>query len=154
MTSYKKLFEPVTDCQISMIHARSKEIGLSKDQLYQMISKLIGLSSITALSKQEAVHIIEQLHDQTEWTTPPPARDEGTVKENADRLPMLGHVRGIRAIVRAIGWDKEHLKNWLKKVMKVSSIRELDRVRARDAFVALREIQAHQKSKKRKTVEV
>ncbi len=149
MTSNKKLFESITDGQISMIHARSKEIGLSKDRLYLMISKLIGIPSITALSKQEAVHIIEQLHGQTKWTMPPPAGDKGNVHGDVDRLPLLDHVWGIRAIVRALGWDKDHLKNWLKKYMKVASIRELNRIRAKDAFVALRKIQAHQRSEKR-----
>jgi len=132
----KKLFEPITDGQIKKIHTRSKEIKLSDERLYSMVEKLIGIASITALSKQAATHIIEREMGPTKWLKPPSARTEDEIPYDASNLPYLSHIIGIRLMAKEFGWDKDHLKNWLRKYMKVGSIRELDRKRARDAFVA------------------
>ncbi len=134
----QKLFESITDEQIRKIHARSKEICISEEDLYSMISNIIRIPIMTAMSRQEAGFLIEQLEWDRRYSRPAPAVDATAITGNADRLPFLSHVSGIRSIVKDLGWDKQHLKNWLKKYMKVNSIRDLDRVRARDAFVALK----------------
>ena len=104
-----KVFEPITNDQIKKIHARAREIKLPDEKLYSMIEELIPIPSITALSKQEAVNIIEKLEGPTKWLTPPPARTAEQTEDDTSSLPSLGQIRGIRMIVKTLGWDKGHL---------------------------------------------
>jgi hypothetical protein len=50
-------------------------------------------------------------------------------------------------IARELGWDKDHLKNWLMKYIKTQNIRSLDAESARKAFIGLRKIQMSRKGK-------
>jgi len=143
----KKLFEPITNAQIKKIHARAREIKLPDEKLYSMIKRLIGIPTITALSRQEAGNIIEKLMGPTKWLRPPPARTADEIEGDSSDLAYWRHVDVIRRIVKALEWDKEHLKSWLLKYMKVRTIRELNRERGRDAFVAMKAVQDHQLKK-------
>ncbi len=106
-----------------------------------MVARLVGIPSITALSKQEASHIIERLQGPTKWLRPAPPRTEADIPGDTSGLPFLSHVVGLRLSIKELGWDKEHMKNWLEKYMKVPDIRSLNRTRAKDAFLVLRKIQ-------------
>lgn len=149
----KKIFEPVTPGQIEKIHARAAQIGLSEALLYAKVSSLIGIGSITSLSKQEASFIIDGLEGDKRWNHPPPPRAEDQIQGAGAELPLLSHVMGIRLIAAELGWDKEHFKNWLGKYMKVSGINALDRKRAKDVFLAMKNIQEHRKRHRRAKVQ-
>lgn len=138
MTGPKKLFEPITDDQIKKIHARARQINLADESLYEMVAKQIGIPSITALSKQEAIYLIERLQGQTKWLRPTTPRTEAEIPGDTATLPYFYHVLGIRLYIKALGWDKDHLKNWLAKYMKAPDIRSLDRKQAIAAYVALK----------------
>ncbi|CAN2042582.1 conserved hypothetical protein [Candidatus Magnetomoraceae bacterium gMMP-15] len=138
----KRVFESITSKEIKKIHVQTRQIGLSKEDLYETIENLIGIPSITALSKWEAAHLIARMDGETRWARPRRPRTENQIPGNAKELPYLGHIKGIRAIIKNLEWDKEHFKNWLKKYMGVKSIRELNRKRARDTFIALKKIQS------------
>lgn len=144
MKLLKKLFEPINTDQIKKIHAQARERRMPEDQLYSMVTRLIGIPSITALSKQEASHIIERLYSPTKWLRPIRPRTEAEIAGDTAGLPFLSHIVGIRLIIKELGWYKEHMKNWLEKYMKVSDIRSLNRQRAKDAFLALQKIQDRQ----------
>lgn len=58
----KRLFEHITDGQINLIHAVIAERpNLSYEKVYSMISDLIGIASIRALSKGEASFIVDKM---------------------------------------------------------------------------------------------
>ena len=136
----KRIFEPITDDQITKIHARTAEIGLTEKGLYAMVEEISGFASITAMSKQEAEHLIERLHGPTRWTKPKPPWTEDQIWGDASDLPYWRHVNAIRTIAKKLGWDKDHLKAWLRKCFKVKSIRELDRKTAHGTYVGITNI--------------
>ena len=143
----KKIFEPITSDQITKIHARTAEIGLSEDDLYAMIEQVTGFASISAMSRQEAAYIIDRLQGPTKWLRPLPPQTEDEIWGDASDLPYLGHIIGIRVIAKELGWGKGHLKNWLRKYLKVQSIRKLNRQKAAHAFVAIQKVQRYRKIK-------
>jgi hypothetical protein len=114
-----------------------------------MVEELIGIPSITALSRQEASCLIRRMErGQTICFLHP--RHEDQMPGDASRFPNYRHIVAIRLIARKLGWSREHLKNWLKKYVKVASIAELDRQGARKAFLGLMQIQ---KNRERKVLE-
>ena len=137
-----RYYEPVTNAQIRKIHATRRGRCLADDLVYDVVQDVIGIPSISALSKREAMHVIEYLVNPgsvPDWRGVPwtgkPKNDEG------DLLPYYGHVDGIRAIVQALGWSKDGFKGWLKKYRHVSGIRNMNREQMQKTFVALRKLQ-------------
>jgi ribosome-binding protein aMBF1 (putative translation factor) len=144
-----RLFEPITREQNRLIHAMARGSALPDRQLYSMVEELIGIPSITALSRQEASCLIQRMErGQTNCFLHP--RYEDQMPGDASRFPNYRHIVAIRLIARKLGWSREHLKNWLKKYVKVASIAELDRQSARKAFLGLMQIQ---KNRERKVLE-
>jgi hypothetical protein len=141
------LFEPITREQNRLIHFFVRKHALSDRQLYAMIEDLIGIPSVSALSRQEASCLIQRMETGRRDCFLSP-RPEDQLPQDASRLPNYRHVMAIRLIARDLGWSKEHLKNWLKKYVKVASIAELDREGARKAFLGLMQIRKHQQKEK------
>lgn len=142
-----RLFEPITREQNRLIHAKAQGSALSDRQLYSMVAELIGIPSITALSRQEASCLIHRMErGRTDCFFHP--RYEDQMPGDSARFPNYRHIVAIRLIARKLGWSREHLKNWLKKYVKVPSIAELDRQSARKAFLGLMQIQKHQEKKR------
>ena len=136
----KRLYEPVTTDQIKKIHASAREHGVPHETLYSMIEDLISIPSMTALSRQEAVHIIEKLIGDEEWRRPPHARTEEELPGDGENLPTMKQIWAIRMTIKALGWDRKHIKAWLKKY-RHASIRDQNREQAGDTYVALKAIQ-------------
>ena len=136
----KRLFEPITNPQIEMIFARTNEISLPEEDLYSMITTLIGLPSVRALGKNEASYIIDRLMGPTKWLAPPPARTAEQIDYDSSNLPSYKQIFAIRMFVKDLGWDVDHFYNWLKKYVKKESIRELDRESAHKAYIGLLEV--------------
>ena len=120
---------------------------LSEKRLYELVEELIGIPSISALSKQEASFIIKRIGGSRRWLYPGSRQITQKTSMNLSNLPNLSYVRGIRLIARELGWDKDHLKNWLMKYLKTKNIRSLDAESARKAFIGLRKIQMNRKAK-------
>ncbi|MBW1697077.1 MAG: hypothetical protein JRH18_06755 [Deltaproteobacteria bacterium] len=144
----KNRFEPITDRQNRKLHVLGKTKSPSEKHLYQMVEDLIGIPSISALSKQEASLIIKKMDRSNSFSIKRPTCIQHRAPIGNSNLPNLSHIRGIRMIARELGWDKDHLKNWLKKYMKASSIRELDAETARKAFIGMKKIQSYKEKKK------
>lgn len=104
-----------------------------------MVEDLIGISSISALSRQEASCLIQRMETGRRYCFLRP-RQEDRIPGDTSRLPSYRRIVAIRLIARDLGWSKNHLKNWLKKYVKVASIAELDRKGARKAFLGLMQI--------------
>jgi len=136
----KRLFEPITNPQIEMIFARTNEISLPEENLYSMVSELIGIPSIRALGKNEASYIIDRLMGHTKWPTPPPARTAEQIDYDSSNLPSYKQIYAIRMFVKDLGWDMVHFYNWLKKYVKKENIRNLDRKAAHKTYIGLLEI--------------
>jgi hypothetical protein len=141
------IFEAITDEQNRMIHAIARAKKVSHDQLYDRVRKLIGIPSISALSKQEAAFIISRMQGGFPGKIQPP-KSVDQMKDDAGRYPNVKHIVGIRLIARDLGWDKEHLKNWLQKYLKVHCMRELDRESATKAFIGMKKIEMRQREMK------
>jgi hypothetical protein len=141
----EKRFEPITRQQNRKLHALARQKHFSEQHLYKVIEELIGLPSITALSKQEASLIIQKMEGARSMLRYRPRHPAYPPPAGYADLPNLSYIRGIRHIARDLGWDKEHLKNWLKKYLKTSSIRDLDPDTARKAFIGLRRVHAYRK---------
>lgn len=137
----KRLYEPITADQIKKIHATAKEYGIPYERVYSMIEKLISIPSMSSLSQQEAVHIIEKLLGDEKWRRPPRARTEKDIPGAGANRPTMDQIHAIRNTVKALGWDRDHFKAWLKKYRHVASLREHDRDQARGTYVALKAIQ-------------
>ena len=141
-----RLFEPISREQNRLIHVLARGSALSDRQLYSMVEELIGIPSITALSRQEASCLIRRMESgRTNCFFKPRYEDE--MPGDASRYPNYRHVVAIRLIARRLGWSREHLKNWLKKYVKVASIAELNRQSARKAFLGLMQVQKQREKK-------
>ncbi len=133
-----KVFEPITSEQIVKIHARAREIGLLEAGLHEMIAALADIPLMTALSKQEAIVLIEQLEGNYERPYPAKPRYSDKVEGDASQLPSYYHVRDIRLMFRQLGWNREQVKNWLVKYRKEKNIRSMGRKQAKATWAVLK----------------
>ncbi|KAB2889325.1 MAG: hypothetical protein F9K32_13075 [Desulfobulbaceae bacterium] len=138
-----RVFEPVTAEQLKLLHSApswAAGSGLSRERLYEDVAALAGIPSMSALSKQEAIFLIERIKGNSARNHPPPARYENEVAENGSALPSFYHVRDIRLMFKELGWDKAKIEGWLHKWRGVKNIRELDRHNAQGTWTALKSI--------------
>jgi hypothetical protein len=142
MKESRRVFEPITSEQNRLIHVFVRKHALSDRQLYSMVEELIGIPSISALSRQEASCIIHRMKTGRRECFLRP-RPEDHMQQDASRFPNYRHIIAIRRMARDLGWSKDHLKNWLKKYVKAASIAELDRQGAWKAFLGLMQICKH-----------
>ena len=138
MTRAIKLFEPVTEVQIKKIHALARKNSIPNADMYQTVADLIGVPSITALSKQEAIFLIEKMQGQSKRRYPVGPVFEDEISGDTSELPSFYHIRDIRLMVQALGWDKQQLKSWLVKYRKIKNIRSMDRTQARATYSVLK----------------
>ncbi|MGD9947662.1 MAG: hypothetical protein AB7U29_04180 [Desulfobulbus sp.] len=134
-----KVFEPIPKPLIKSLHFEGKRYGFNEADVYGMVKDLTGIPSMTSLSKQEAFFILgklTRLHSGG-WPLPPPLENEVS---GGETLPSYYHVREIRLMFSALGWDKKQIKNWLEKYMKVASFRAMDRLQAKKVYFALGKI--------------
>ncbi|MDM8523277.1 hypothetical protein QUF80_07890 [Desulfococcaceae bacterium HSG8] len=131
----KLLFEPATEAQIQFI--RSLAAGRTH-RLYQETHRLSGFNSVNFLSKQEAGHIIDNLKGNT-WLRPLPPRTAERIPGDTFSLPHYGHMVGIRKLAAELGWDTDHLKNFIERQFK-TSFRKLNREQGQGVFLGLKNI--------------
>nr|WP_320010587.1 hypothetical protein [uncultured Desulfobulbus sp.] len=134
-----KVFEPIPKQLIKSIHFQGKQHGFSAEYVYHMIKELIGIPSMTALSRQEALFLIGAITRQGVRAIPLPPPFENEVAGGAD-LASFYHVRDIRLMFADLGWDKAQIKGWLKKLAKVEDVRSLNRKQAQKVYFALGKI--------------
>lgn len=137
MTRAIKIFEPVTDEQIKKIHAVARKIGLADVDMYQMVAGLIGVASVTALSQQEALFLIDKMQGKNKRRYPAVPLFSDKINGDTSSLPSFYHIRDIRLMVQELGWDKQQLKDWLTTYRKVKDIRSMDRTQARKTWFIL-----------------
>lgn len=143
-----KVFEPITREQIVKINARAHEIGLPDPELYAMVAELAEIPLMTALSKQEAIALIERLEGNSERLYLDRPRYADAVEGDGANLAAFYHVRDIRLMFRELGWDREQITNWLVKYRKVKNIRSMDRRQARVTWSVLKGMVAGKTSAK------
>ncbi|NLZ17119.1 MAG: hypothetical protein GX087_05225 [Desulfobulbaceae bacterium] len=133
-----KVFEPVTREQIIKMNARAAEAGLSKEELYAMVTVYAGIPFMTALSRQEAIVLIDRLEGK-EWPRyPARARYENQIEGDTSELASFYHVRDIRLMLCELGWGRERIASWLVKYRKVNNIRSMDRKQAKATWAVLK----------------
>ncbi len=132
--------ESITLAQLRKIWARSRETGLDKEQLRDVVEGVCGDRSLRALSKSQATLVIDRLENK-----PQPIRKRRfpgvtALPEGVQGMPAAGHLSLIRELQVELGWDEERLNAWLWKYFRVHNIRGLDWHKARGAFLGLRAI--------------
>lgn len=134
-----KVFEPITKPLIKSIHFQGRRHGFFKEDVYRLVAELAGIQSLTALSTREALFLIGKMTGQTARSCPLPPPWENEVEGGA-ALPSYYHVMDIRLMFKELGWDKEQVKGWLEKWIKVEDFRAMDRKQAQKAYFALGKI--------------
>lgn len=128
----------MTSEQIVKIHASAREIGLPEADLHEMIAALADIPLMTALSKQEAIVLIEQFEGDYERLYPARPRYANEVDGDAAALASFYHIRDIRLMFRKLGWSREQIKSWLVKYRKVKDIRSMNRKQAKATWAVLK----------------
>ena len=117
----------MTSEQIVKIHASAREIGLTEADLHEMIAALADIPLMTALSKQEAIVLIEQFEGDYERLYPARPRYANEVDGDAAAL-----------MFRKLGWSREQIKSWLVKYRNVKDIRSMNRKQAKATWAVLK----------------
>ena len=129
MKKPKLLFEPISESQESMVYYSAK--NLPKKILDTMVTDLIGIPDVTALSKQEASFIIDRLLGATEPDRPRWPKTADQLKGNSSELAYYRQVYFIRKTIQDLEWSLERFKDWLFKNTGQTSIRNLNREQVR-----------------------
>lgn len=137
MTKPIKVFEQVTKDQIIKIHSVIRGAGLPTEDLYKKVADLVAIPCITALSKQEAIFLIDQLQGKGKRCPSGPLY-ENEISSDTSKLPSFYHIRDIRLMIKELGWNKQYLKNWLIKYRKIKDVRSMDRKQARISYFILK----------------
>lgn len=138
-----RIFEPVTDEQLKLLHSAPTwpaAGGWSKARLYEEVAVLVAIPCISALSKQEAAFLIGMVKGEAGRSWPATPRYESEVGGDTSSLPSFYHIRDIRLMFRELGWDKAKIEGWLLKWRGVKNIRALDRHNAQGTWAALKSI--------------
>lgn len=134
----KRIFESITEKQEWKIRTSVNESDdFDPAKLEAMIVFLTGIPSMDSLSKQEASFIIAELLGENKRKAPAWAKFEDEIKAGADDLPLMGHVHGIREGFKALEWNLETLRQWLKKIAGVDGFKGLTRATAKKAYIGL-----------------
>jgi ArsR family metal-binding transcriptional regulator len=125
----------ITKMQISKIWATVKELGWDKDLLYCAVNRISGGDSISELSKQQAIQLIEYLLSHKK-----------TVKETRPGMATEKQLRLINKLVGNLGWDDDpkRLQSFIKKYSKVDSPKWMTVKMASNIIQALKAIIARQ----------
>lgn len=101
----------LTTDQRSKIFALQRQQGMSKSDLYAVVAQISGGDSISALSKEQAIRLIDRLEHLGGKPLPQP-------REHRATDAMLGKIRQLEQV---LGWADEpkRLQGFIKKLTGV-----------------------------------
>ncbi|MDI6913845.1 MAG: regulatory protein GemA [Desulfitobacteriaceae bacterium] len=97
--------EKVNKAQIAKIWAMAKENGLDSDLLHEFVANVTGSKSISALTKQQAMKVIDAMKSKNK----PKAKSENRVSKE--------QLWKINQLAKELGWDNnpKRLQGYIKK---------------------------------------
>ena len=153
----------ITDKQIKKIWTKVDELGMTVGQLRDIVKFVSGQESTKKLTKRQGIRLIDLMEGNLQ--SPPPNLHQGyTSPRNSNQrriilsprkfpktisgrfLPLASskQIALIEGLKTEVGWDDEHLTNFIRKCHKVDSIPELDIKRAGQVIDMLKRQKAKQ----------
>ena len=111
----------ITKPQIAKIWALARELGLDRDELYQLVPG----GSISHMHRTEASMLIDQLERLRSLDAPPAEPPKPAPRPNARMTPRQMHF--IHFLLGRLGWltEPRHVENFLRKYFRVESVEEI-----------------------------
>lgn len=112
---------PITPKQLQKIWVVAGNRGMSEDDVKDIVERISGQRSTRALSKGQAIKIIDALENGArEWTVYTQDKDpKKIVFVSRKQLALIDKLKG------EAGWDDEHLMNFILKYYKREALRKL-----------------------------
>lgn len=142
--------QQVTPGQLRKIWASAREIGWTDERLHAELARVIGVSSLRALTYENASLFIDYLVSEGapsgRSTAAEPPRPNGPRPENPLELATPNQHRYVDGLLRALGWtrDEPYFLGCLKKATGRTKIRT--RREATMAIICLEKLAAQRLS--------
>lgn len=120
--------------QIKKIYATAKELGMDAELLHTYVFNLVGVKHISALTKYEAMNVIDSLEEK-----------KGNVKKKpqkaANRISKE-QVWKIQKLAEELGWtdNPNRLKGFIRKYAKVDVIHWLTPIQASNIIEGMKKL--------------
>lgn len=132
---------PITPEQKQKIWVIARKRGMSDDELRDIVERISGQRSTRALSKGQAIKVIDTLENgPREWTVYTQDKDPKEIAfASKDQLALIDHLK------KETGWDDERLMNFIKKVYKRDGLKKL---RVKEAGIVIHVLEKAKLKKK------
>ena len=132
---------PITPEQKQKIWVIARKRGMSDDELRDIVERISGQRSTRALSKGQAIKVIDSLENGSrEWTVYSQGEDpKKIVFASKDQLALIDHLK------REAGWDDDRLMNFIKKCYKRDGLKKL---RVKEAGIVIHVLEKAKLKKK------
>lgn len=132
---------PITAEQLQKIWVVGKKRGLPDEDVRDIVERISGQRSTRALSKGQAIKIIDTLENgPREWTVYSQDKDpKEIVFASKEQLALIDHLK------KEAGWDDERLMNFIKKVYKRDA---LNKLRVKEAGIVIHVLEKAKLKKK------
>lgn len=108
----------ITNAQIKKIYVTAKELGIGNELLHTFIFNLTGQEHISALTKYEAIEVIDKLERR---------KGGNELKKRISNKITPEQIWKIKQLEKELGWDENpnRLKGFIKKYAKVDVLKWL-----------------------------
>lgn len=113
--------------KLALIHIVKKELKLSDEEYHRILREEAGVESSKNLTEEGFQRLMRHLVRSRHYV----------LNRNGLTLRQKLYIEHLR---NALGWDAEHLSNFLHKYFKQANIMVLSRVQASNAITALKHI--------------
>ncbi|MBI4746774.1 MAG: DUF1018 domain-containing protein [Deltaproteobacteria bacterium] len=133
--------EGITGEQLKKIWSIRSQKGISEDWLRDVVESVSGQRSTRALTKRQAVKVIDALDNgQRKWTVYRQDKEpEEIIFSSKDQLALIDHLK------TEAGWSDERLMNFIKKVYKRDGLKKL---RVKEAGIVIHVLEKAKLKKK------
>ncbi|MEI7880330.1 MAG: phage protein GemA/Gp16 family protein [bacterium] len=120
--------------KLALIHIVKKELGLSDEEYRAILRREAGVDSAKDLTDDSFRQLMRYLVRSRHYTV------------NPDGLTLRQKLY-IKHLQQALGWDDEHLNNFLHKYHSCTSLAALPRAAASKTILAMEHMQSHRSQK-------
>ncbi len=126
--------ELITDAQMKKLWAMSKQLNLTSEIVHQLVMELTGQGRVKGMSKADANHLIDIF-------------DEHLSGKYGSDMATNKQLYAIERYRSSLGWDDDHLANFVFKVSGIQHIQWLDRKAASKVITGLSNTLEYQRKK-------
>jgi hypothetical protein len=122
----------INKAQIRKIYVTAKELGLDNELLHTFIFNLIGQEHISALTKYEAINVIDKLEE----------RRTGKKKSKPNSRASREQLWKIKDLEKQLGWadNPKRLQGFMKKYTGIENVSWLTPYKASTLIEAMKKI--------------